>query len=74
MEQCKSAGRWRIADFHRGFQRGLFFVVLGIIILAHPTYTNAEERPISVNGVFPNLTVMAKGTGSDTGQACSQYR
>ncbi len=28
--------------------------------------TNGEHRPISVNGVFPSLTVLAKGTGSDS--------
>jgi hypothetical protein len=33
---------------------------------AGPKDADTDEPPISVNGVFPNLTVMAKGTGSDS--------
>ncbi len=28
--------------------------------------TSAEGPPVQVNGVFPNLTMMAKGVGSDS--------
>jgi len=34
--------------------------------LSPTEYKVVEKSPIQVNGVFPNLTVMAKGVGSDS--------
>ncbi|UCD58412.1 MAG: hypothetical protein JSV16_04665, partial [Candidatus Hydrogenedentota bacterium] len=62
----KLARKWRIADFQRGHWHGFVFVMIWAVMLVNQKQTNAEERPISVNGVFPNLTVMAKGTGSNS--------
>ena len=76
--QCtgsKLARRRRVADFQRGYWHRFVFIMLCTVVLAGSAMKaqdtkakdmGAEERPISVNGVFPNLTVMAKGTGSDS--------
>ncbi|MHC4701895.1 MAG: hypothetical protein ACYTFQ_15115, partial [Planctomycetota bacterium] len=61
------------------YRRHLIFIALSaVVIAAGAQAANVAERtaspgkaggratPVQVNGVFPNLTVMAKGIGSDS--------
>ena len=62
----KTGWKRRTVAFQRGHRYVLVLVMFWALMLVNPESMNAEERPLSVNGVFPNLTVMAKGTGSDS--------
>ena len=56
--------------FHRAWPVPLvhLLVLLGVISAACGADANcpAQPQPISVNGVFPKLTVFAEGVGSDS--------
>jgi len=58
--------RRRAVGFHRAYRFRFLFVVLCAVARgsAGQAPEDSEGPPIHVNGVFPNLTVMAKGTGS----------
>jgi len=60
--------RRRAVGFHRAYRFRFLFVVLCAVARgsAGQAPEDSEGPPIHVNGVFPNLTVMAKGTGSNS--------
>ncbi|UCG46253.1 MAG: hypothetical protein JSU94_12185 [Phycisphaerales bacterium] len=66
---ANAGGQPVTAESARSFGRDLAYAIRRYIEQTdrrHDANRAAEPRPLAVNSVFPQLTVMAKGTGSDS--------
>jgi len=63
---ANAGGQPVTADSARAFGHSLAKAIRGYLERLDDSGDGAKSSPVQINGVFPNLTVMAKGTGSNS--------